>query len=183
MLDMRLLAGRPCSSEYQSTFSVFPFLTWFGGRYAILAFVSLFIWVIVPGGSNSLLRQFDSGQFRVLESNFLYGGEKIYAIIEIGGKQYKVAPKQTIEVERLDVPEGDIVELDRVLFIGGDKDNVVGDPVIKGAKVVATSLGEAKGEKVIAFRYKSKVRHRSKRGHRQTYTKILVNEIIKGEGE
>jgi large subunit ribosomal protein L21 len=116
----------------------------------------------------------------VLESPFLHGGEKIYAIIEIGGKQYKVAPKQTIEIERLDVPEGDIVELDKVLFIGGDKDTIVGDPVINGAKVVATSLGEAKGEKVIVFKYKSKVRYRKKKGHRQTYTKILVNEIIKG---
>ena len=108
------------------------------------------------------------------------GGEKIYAIIEVGGKQYKVAPKQTIEVERLDVPEGGKVELDKVLFIGGDKDTLVGNPIIKGAKVVATSLGETKGEKVIVFKYKSKVRYRRKRGHRQTYTKILVNEIIKG---
>ena len=106
-------------------------------------------------------------------------GAKIYAVVEIGGKQYKVAPKQTIEVERLGVPEGDTVELDRVLFIGGDGDTLVGNPIIKGAKVVATSLGEAKGEKVIAFRYKSKVRYRRKKGHRQTYTKILVNEIIK----
>jgi large subunit ribosomal protein L21 len=107
-------------------------------------------------------------------------GKKIYAVIEIGGKQYKVAPKQTIEVDRLGVPEGETVELDRVLFIGGDGDTLVGNPIIKGAKVVATSLGEAKGEKVIVFRYKSKVRYRRKRGHRQTYTKILVNEIIKG---
>jgi large subunit ribosomal protein L21 len=107
-------------------------------------------------------------------------GAKIYAVVEIGGKQYKVAPKQTIEVERLGVPEGDTVELDRVLFIGGDGDTLVGNPIIKGAKVVATSLGEAKGEKVIAFRYKSKVRYRRKKGHRQTYSKILVNEIIKG---
>jgi large subunit ribosomal protein L21 len=110
------------------------------------------------------------------------GGEKIYAIIEIGGKQYKVAPKQTIEVERLDVAEGDTVKLDKVLFIGGDKDTLVGNPIIKGAKVVATSLGETKGEKVIVFKYKSKVRYRRKRGHRQTYTKILVNEIVKGKG-
>ncbi len=119
----------------------------------------------------------------MLRFHFLYGGEKIYAIIEIGGKQYKVAPKQTLEVERLDVPEGDIVELDKVLFIGGDKNTLVGNPIIKGAKVVATSLGETKGEKVIVFRYKSKVRYRSKRGHRQTYTKILVNEIVKGKGK
>ncbi len=119
----------------------------------------------------------------MLESPFLYGGENIYAIIEIGGKQYKVAPKQTVEVERLDVPEGDTVELNKVLFIGGDKDTRVGNPIIKGAKVLATSLGEAKGEKVIVFKYKSKVRYRRKTGHRQTHTKILVNEIIKGEGE
>jgi large subunit ribosomal protein L21 len=119
----------------------------------------------------------------VLEFPFLYGGENIYAIIEVGGKQYKVAPKQTLEVELLDVPEGDKVELDKVLFIGEDKKTLVGNPVIKGAKVVATSLGEAKGEKVVVFRYKSKVRYRSKRGHRQPYTKILVNEIIKGKGK
>jgi large subunit ribosomal protein L21 len=75
------------------------------------------------------------------------------------------------------------VELDRVLLIREDGSTVVGNPVIKGAKVVATSLGEAKGEKVIVFRYKSKVRYRSKRGHRQIYSEILVNEIIKGQGE
>jgi len=69
------------------------------------------------------------------------------------------------------------------LFIGEDKDTFVGNPIIKGAKVVATSLGEAKGEKVIAFKSKAKVRYRRKRGHRQTYTKILVNEIVKGAGE
>jgi large subunit ribosomal protein L21 len=119
----------------------------------------------------------------VLKFPFLYGGKKIYAIIEIGGKQYKVTPKQTLEVERLNIPEGDKVELDKVLFIGEDKKNLIGSPIIKGAKVVATSLGEAKGEKVIVFRYKSKVRYRSKRGHRQTYTKILVNEIVKGKGK
>ena len=124
----------------------------------------------------------------MLESPFLYGGENIYAIIEIGGKQYKVAPKQTIEVERFDVPEGDRVELDKVLFIGGDKDTLIGNPIIKGARVVATSLGETKGEKVIVFKYKSKVRYRRKKGHRQTYTKLLVNEIVKrkivkGKGE
>lgn len=78
------------------------------------------------------------------------------------------------------MPEGGTVELDRVLFIGGDKDTVVGNPTVKGAKVVGTSLGEAKGEKVTVFKYKAKVRYRKKKGHRQTYTRILVNEITKG---
>lgn len=116
----------------------------------------------------------------MLEFSVLHGGESIYAVIEVGGKQYKVAPKQTIEVERLDVPEGDVVELDRVLFIGEDESTVVGNPTIKGARVMATSLGEAKGEKAVVFKYKPKIRYRSKRGHRQTHTKILINEIIKG---
>jgi large subunit ribosomal protein L21 len=115
----------------------------------------------------------------VIECAFL-GVIEIYAIIETGGKQYRVAPNQTIEVERLNVSEGDTVELDRVLFIGGDGDALVGNPVVRGAKVVAKSLGEAKGEKVIVFKYKSKVRYRNKTGHRQTFTRLLVNEIIKG---
>jgi large subunit ribosomal protein L21 len=119
----------------------------------------------------------------VLKFPFLYRGGKIYAIVEVGGKQYKVAPKQTIEVERLGVPEGDTVEFDRVLFIGGNKDSLVGEPVIKGAKVVGTCLGETKGEKVIVFKYKAKVRYQKKKGHRQTYSKILVNEIVKGKGK
>ena len=119
----------------------------------------------------------------MLKFFLLYGGKKIYAIIETGGKQYKVAPEQVIEVERLDVPKGGIVELDKVLFIGGDGNTLVGNPVIDGAKVVATSLGETKGEKVIVFKYKPKVRYRRKTGHRQTYTRMLVNEIIKGTGE
>ena len=76
------------------------------------------------------------------------------------------------------------------MFIGklvpekaGDKNTLIGNPTVEGAKVMATSLGEAKGEKVIVFKYKSKVRYRNKRGHRQTYTKILVNEIIKAGAE
>jgi len=127
--------------------------------------------------------EFDIWQSRVLKFGFLYGGGKIYAIVEIGGKQYKVTPKQTIKVECLGVPEGGTVELDRVLFIGGDGNALVGNPTIEGAKVVATSLGEAKGDKIIVFKYKAKVRYRRKKGHRQTYTKILINEIVKGGGK
>jgi len=107
------------------------------------------------------------------------GGEKIYAIIETGGKQYKVAPRQTIEVERLNIPEGDTVELDKVLFIGDSQKSLIGNPIIKGAKVIATSLGEAKGDKVVVFKYKPKVRYRRKTGHRQIYTRLSIDEIVK----
>jgi len=104
---------------------------------------------------------------------------KIYAIVETGGKQYKVTPTQKIEVDRLSIPENTIVELDKVLLIGDSQDTVIGNPTIKGAKVIATSLGEAKGDKIIVFKYKAKVRYRKKRGHRQIYTRLSINEIIK----
>jgi len=81
-------------------------------------------------------------------------------------------------VERLDVAEGSKVELDKVLFIGGNGDSLIGNPIIKDAKVIATSLGETKGDKVIVFKYKSKVRYHKKTGHRQTYTTLAINEII-----
>ena len=84
-------------------------------------------------------------------------------------------------MELLDVPEGGKIELDEVLFISDEKNTLVGDPIIKGAKVTATSLGQFRGEKLIIFKYKAKVRYRKKRGHRQTFTRLTVNEIIKPE--
>ena len=81
----------------------------------------------------------------------------------------------------LDVPDGGKIELDEVLFISDEQNTLVGDPIIKGAKVTATSLGQFRGEKLIIFKYKAKVRYRRKRGHRQTFTRLTVNEIIKPE--
>jgi len=103
---------------------------------------------------------------------------KIYAVVETGGKQYKVTPGQTIDVERLDVAEGDTVELDKVLLIADGDKVTVGQPAVEGAKVVATSQGEGKGEKIIVFKYKSKVRYRRKKGHRQLYTRLLIDKIV-----
>jgi len=101
----------------------------------------------------------------------------IYAIIETGGKQYKVAPGQIIDVERLDIAEGDTVELGRVLLIADGEQLTVGKPTINGAKVVAISKGEAKGDKIVVFKYKPKVRYRRKTGHRQLYTKLSIDKI------
>ncbi len=103
---------------------------------------------------------------------------KIYAIIETGGKQYKVTPGQTIDVERLDVATGNTVELDRVLLIAQGEKVTVGNPTVGGAKVVATSQGESKGKKVIVFKYKPKVRYRKKMGHRQAYTRLTIDKIV-----
>jgi large subunit ribosomal protein L21 len=102
-----------------------------------------------------------------------------YAIVETGGKQYKVAPGQKIDVDRLAVAEGQDIELSKVLLIADGKDTVVGNPTIDGAKVVATCLGEGKGDKVIVFKYKPKVRYRRKKGHRQLYARLEIKEIIK----
>ncbi len=100
----------------------------------------------------------------------------IYAIVETGGKQYKVSPGQTIEVAQLPEEEGSIVEFDRVLLVAdGDKLHI-GRPVV-AAKVKATVLGQGKSEKVTVFKYKPKVRYRRKRGHRQPYTKLVIDEI------
>ena len=85
---------------------------------------------------------------------------------------------QTIDVERLDVAEGGAVELDRVLLIA-DGDNVtVGKPVIEGARVLAKAQKNGKGDKVIVFKYKPKVRYRRKKGHRQLFTSLSIDNIL-----
>jgi large subunit ribosomal protein L21 len=76
------------------------------------------------------------------------------------------------------VAEGKKIDLDRVLLIGDGKKVTVGTPTVDGAKVVATSQGEGKGDKVIVFKYKPKVRYRKKTGHRQFYTRLVIDEIV-----
>jgi len=106
---------------------------------------------------------------------------KIYAIIETGGKQYKVTPGEIIDVERLDVTEGNTVELDKVLLIAEGDKVTVGKPTVDGAKVIATSQGEGKGKKVIVFKYKPKVRYQKKTGHRQFHTRLVIDKIVMPE--
>jgi large subunit ribosomal protein L21 len=102
-----------------------------------------------------------------------------YAIVETGGKQYKVAPGQKIDVDRLAIADGKEVELSKVLLIADGKETIVGRPTIDGAKVIATCLGEHKNDKIIVFRYKPKVRYRRKTGHRQLHARLEIKEIIK----
>jgi large subunit ribosomal protein L21 len=106
-----------------------------------------------------------------------------YAIVETGGKQYKVAPGQKIDVDALGASEGENVELFRVLLISDGENTVVGNPTIDGARVIATCLSESKDDKVIAFKYKPKVRYRRKKGHRQLHAKLEIKEIVRPGGE
>lgn len=109
---------------------------------------------------------------------------KIYAIIESGGKQYRVEPGKTIQVDRLGVEQGNSVVLDRVLLLEAEGKVTLGRPTVPGAKVIATVLEETRGEKVIVFKYKPKVRYRRKQGHRQQYTRLAIQQIIaKEEGD
>lgn len=101
----------------------------------------------------------------------------MYAVIETGGKQYRVSPGQTVEVELLPSEPGATVTLDRVLMVSTDDKTLVGQPVVPGGAVVATVIGEGRGKKIIVFKYKSKKRYRRTTGHRQDYTYLTVTDI------
>jgi len=83
-------------------------------------------------------------------------GTNIYAIIETGGKQYRVIQGQTVDVDNLNVIDGEAVELDKVLVIGDEKNATIGKPNIEGAKVTATSKGTVRGDKIIVYKFKSR---------------------------
>ena len=101
----------------------------------------------------------------------------MHAIIETGGKQYKVAEGDTLFIEKLPVEAGEAVTFDKVLaVIDGDK-ITVGTPVVDGAKVTASVVKNGKGKKVIVFKYKPKKGYRRKQGHRQPYTKVTIGKI------
>jgi large subunit ribosomal protein L21 len=101
----------------------------------------------------------------------------VYAVVETGGKQYRVTTGQTIEVERMPVAAGDSVTLDQVLLVAdGDKVSV-GKPTVKGASVSATVLQHGLRKKAIIFHYRPKERYRVKKGHRQPYTRLRIDEI------
>jgi len=101
----------------------------------------------------------------------------IYAIIETGGKQERVTLGDFIRVEKLDI-DGDKVTFDQVLLVQDGKTIQVGQPLVKGATVIARVIEKAiKGKKIRIFRYKAKSRYRKTQGHRQTYTDLQVIEI------
>ena len=104
-------------------------------------------------------------------------GTNIYAIVETGGKQYRVTPGQTVDVDNLNVIDGDAIELNKVLVVGDDNNTSIGKPNVEGAKIIATSKGTVRGDKVIVYKFKSKVRYRKKTGHHQLFTRLAIDKI------
>jgi large subunit ribosomal protein L21 len=105
-----------------------------------------------------------------------------YAVVESGGKQYVAREGETLEVDRLPSEVGQAVEFDRVLLVVDGSDVRIGMPVVQGMKVHATVAKHTKGDKVIVYRYIPKERFRKKKGHRQLYTRVMVDSIGEPSG-
>ncbi len=101
----------------------------------------------------------------------------MYAVIETGGKQYKVLEGDTVYIEKLGVGDGEDVTFDKVIALGKDEGLVAGAPYVDGAKVLAKVVKNGKAKKVVAYKYKAKKNYHKKIGHRQPYTKIQIEKI------
>ena len=100
----------------------------------------------------------------------------MYAVIRTGGKQARVQEGDFLDVERLPGAEGETIELAEVLLVGDDPVRI-GTPLVEGARVVARIAGEAKGPKLRIFKYKRRKRYRLRQGHRQRYTRVVIESI------
>ena len=102
----------------------------------------------------------------------------MYAVIETGGKQYRVEVGTELEVELLDANQGDSVTLDRVLLVADGDTASIGQPLVANAKVAAEVVRQLRGEKLISFKYRPKARRRVKKGHRQELTLLRIRDIV-----
>ncbi len=104
----------------------------------------------------------------------------MYAVVETGGKQIRVQVGDVVEVEKVAGEPGASVTFDRVLCLAGDGRFVPGAPTVAGARVIGQVEAQTRGKKIIVFRYKSKVNYRRKTGHRQSLTRVRIQEIQTG---
>lgn len=101
----------------------------------------------------------------------------MYAVIETGGKQYKVQEGDVVFVEKIEAEDGTVVTFDKVLAISNEGNVTFGKPLLENASVSAKVLGQGKDKKIIVFKYKPKKGYRNKNGHRQPYTKVQIDKI------
>jgi large subunit ribosomal protein L21 len=102
----------------------------------------------------------------------------VYAIIESGGKQYRVEPGAVVALERIPGEVGSQVELDRVLLVSDGSTIKVGQPTVAGAKVISQIVAQTRGKKIDVFKFKRRKKYRRKTGHRQNLTEVRVAEIV-----
>ena len=105
------------------------------------------------------------------------GCQPVYAIIQTGGKQYRVSQGDVIDVERLPGAVAEEIQFDQVLAVGDEAGFRVGRPFVDGAAVRASVVGQVKGPKLVVFKYKRKVNYRRKTGHRQLLTRVRIDQI------
>jgi large subunit ribosomal protein L21 len=101
----------------------------------------------------------------------------MYAVIQTGGKQYRVSKGLKLKVEKLDAAEGDSVELDKVLMVADGDDVKIGAPYLDGGKVTATVTAQGRGKKVKIIKFKRRKHHLKRQGHRQAYTELEITDI------
>ncbi len=104
----------------------------------------------------------------------------MYAVIRTGGKQYKVAPQDVLQIEKIDGAAGDAVNFPEVLMVGGEGDPHFGAPLVSGAVVSAEVVEQGRGPKIIIFKKKRRQNYRRKKGHRQDLTTVKILEILTG---
>jgi large subunit ribosomal protein L21 len=101
----------------------------------------------------------------------------MYAVIQTGGKQYRVQPGDTLYVEKLGGSAGEAVEFDEVLFVGGDVPTI-GTPKVDGARVTGEIIGHGRDEKVLVYKFRRRKNYRRKNGHRQAHTVVRIKEVL-----
>jgi large subunit ribosomal protein L21 len=103
----------------------------------------------------------------------------MYAVIQTGGKQYRVQPGETVMIEKLPGAVGDPVEFSEVLLLSGDDDVSVGRPMIDGVTVRGEIVEQGRGKKLIVYKFKRRKDYRRKRGHRQDFTAVKISEVVR----
>ncbi|HSH29302.1 MAG TPA: 50S ribosomal protein L21 [Thiohalobacter sp.] len=101
----------------------------------------------------------------------------MYAVIQTGGKQYRVAPGDKLRIEKLKAAEGESVEFDRVLMVGDGDDVKIGAPYVAGGKVTATVKSQGRGKKVEIIKFRRRKHHMKRQGHRQAYTEVEITDV------
>ncbi|MDQ0417555.1 large subunit ribosomal protein L21 [Croceifilum oryzae] len=101
----------------------------------------------------------------------------MYALIETGGKQYRVEKDGVLFIEKLEAAEGEVVTFDKVLLVNKNGETVVGAPIVANAKVTGKVVKHGRGKKITVFKYKPKKNYKKKQGHRQPFTKVVIENI------